>query len=131
MVEKKPEQIAAVLELSIALLLIVGIWVALPARWWPLDVTGSLLAGVLAVAGGSLLLGKEWGRRLSIVAGWITLATGMVTVTMLALTLFYLVGLYGPVGKGGALILGAVAVLLLPYLVGLPLIQLILLRKGR
>jgi hypothetical protein len=119
----------AIFELSVAALLIIGIWVALPARWWPVDIAGSLLAAVLLAGGGGLLLNKTWGRPLSIAASWLSLAIGMAAVTALALTASYLAGLYGQIGAGGALILGAVAALLLPYLVGLPLIQLILLRK--
>jgi hypothetical protein len=84
---------------------------------------------VLLAGGGGLLFNKTWGRQIAVAASWLSLVIGMTTVTALAWTASFLVGLYGPVGGGGALILGAVAALMLPYLVGLPLIQLILLRK--
>ena len=129
MLSKNKARIVAIFELLVAILLVIGIWVALPARWWPVDVAGSVLAGVLLAGGGGLLLNRSWGRRLSIAASWLSLAIGMTTVTLLAWTAAFLSGLYGPIGGGGALILGAVAALVLPYLVGLPLIQLILLRK--
>jgi hypothetical protein len=49
----------------------------------------------------------------------------------LAFSLAHLAGQYGPVGSGGAVLLGATASLVLPYLVGLPLLQLAWLRQGR
>jgi hypothetical protein len=52
-------------------------------------------------------------------------------VATLALTASYLSGIYGPVGKGGALILVLVAALALPYLVVLPASQLVWLRGER
>jgi hypothetical protein len=125
---KHKRRTVALFELLVAALLIVGIWVALPARWWPVDIVGSILATVLTVAAVGLLVNSGWGRLLSIAASWLSLAVGMITVTVLAWTAAYLAGLYGPIGGGGALILGAVAVLLIPYLIGFPVIQLALLR---
>jgi hypothetical protein len=43
----------------------------------------------------------------------------------LALTASYLSGVYGPVGRGGAVILTLSAALALPYLVLLPVAQLV------
>ena len=120
---------AAGVELFLALVLLAGIWVALPARWWPVDVVGTLLGGLLAVAGVGLLTRRRFGTILSKGLGWITMCIGMLLVTTLAWTSAHLVGLYGPVGGGGALLLGAVAALVVPYLVGLPALQLFVLRS--
>lgn len=123
------QRVAAAFELLVAILLIAGIWTALPARWWPVDAVGTTLAVVLTGGAVGLLLKKKWGIWLSVAASWLTLAIGLVTISALAFSLSYLAGLYGPIGAGGAMILGAAAALLLPYLVGLPVIQLILLRR--
>jgi hypothetical protein len=56
------------------------------------------------------------------------LALGLALVTWLALTASWLSGVYGPVGRGGALLLAFVAALALPYLVVLPAVQLVWLR---
>jgi hypothetical protein len=128
MLRKNKERIVAFFELLVATLLIVGIWVALPARWWPVDLVGSLLAATLTMAAAGLLFNRRWGRLISIAVSWSSLAVGMATVTALAWTASYLAALYGPIGKGGALLLGETAALLIPYLIGLPLIQLVLLR---
>jgi hypothetical protein len=60
----------------------------------------------------------------------LALVFGLVLVTALALTASWLSGVYGPVGRGGALLLTLVAALALPYLVVLPLVQLVWLRSG-
>ena len=54
------------------------------------------------------------------VASTVTLVLGLLLVGTLAVTVSYLRGIYGPVGRGGALILTLVTALVLPYLVVLP-----------
>jgi hypothetical protein len=46
-------------------------------------------------------------------------------VATLAITASFLSGIYGPVGRGGALILALAAALALPYLIVLPSAQLV------
>jgi hypothetical protein len=128
MLPKTKARIVALLQMGVTGLLITGIWLALPARWWPVDWVGSLLAAVSSLSAVGLLLNQGWGWSLARAASWLSLAVGLLVVSLLALTAAYLSGLYGPIGGGGALILGAIAVAILPYLIGLPLIQLILLR---
>ena len=114
--------------LLLAVLMLFGIWVTLPARWLPVDVIGSALAafGLVSVVG--LVLGKRWGSALARVTSWALLSAGCVTVSALALTVAHLSGLYGPVGAGGGLLMGTMAALVLPYLVGIPVLQLVWLR---
>jgi hypothetical protein len=112
-------------------LVLVAIWVALPARWWPVDVFGTLGGAALFVSAAGLGLGTAWGRRVGLVVAAIVLALGAALTTALAVTAGHLVGLYGPVGGGGALILGTVALLVCPYLVFLPASQVYFLaRRG-
>ncbi len=106
-----------------------GIWVALPARWWPVDVGGTLLATLFVVSGFGLLTGAPWSRRVGVAVGAVTLAMGLALVTAIALSASQLAGLYGPVGRGGALILAVVGLLVTPYLVMLPVAQLVTLRS--
>jgi hypothetical protein len=117
-------RVLAASQLGMAGLLLTGIWAALPARWWPVDVIGSSLAAIYALAAVGVLLGQGWGRLLSHIAAWVALLVGAATVTALALVVSHLSGLYGPVGAGGALLMGTIAALVLPYLVGLPVLQL-------
>ena len=118
------------MQLAVALLLVIGIWLGLPARYALVDVLGTGVAALYAIAAAGLLSGAKWGRSLAGVASYVALTLGAVTVTLLAMSAAHLAGLYGPVGSGGALLLGTVALLVLPYLVALPAVQLALLRRG-
>ena len=117
------------IDLVTALLLLGCVWGVLPARWWPVDVGATLLGALLAASGGGLLVGAPWARRVGVVTGAVTLGLGLVLVTTLALTASYLPGLYGPVGRGGAVILVLVAALAIPYFVFFPAAQIVALRK--
>jgi hypothetical protein len=116
-------------DVALALLLLFMIWVALPARWWPVDVVGTLLALLLGVSGAGLLQGRPWALRVALIAGWTALGIGASLVTALAFTVSHVAGLYGPVGQGGALILFTVTLLIVPYLVALPAVQVYLLTR--
>lgn len=108
------------LNVVVGALVLGGIWVALPTRWWPVDVFGTLLGALLLGAGVGLLARKRWGRGLALVTGGVFLAVGLAVTATLAMTAGQLSGLYGPVGLGGALILGLVFVTFVPYVVVFP-----------
>ena len=88
------------------------------------DAFAVLLAFLLAGAGAGLLADRAWARTVARVASFVVLAIGLVLIATLALTASYLNGIYGPVGKGGAVIMALSAALALPYLVVLPVAQL-------
>lgn len=116
-------------QLLLSLLLLGGVWLALPARWLWIDVPTTLLAlaaGTIAVA---LLLRAPWAIRGARVLLWVELAFGTLLVTLLALSIAQLAGSYGPVGAGGAVLMATIALLIVPYLVALPALQLAILRK--
>jgi hypothetical protein len=108
-----------------ALVVAIGVFQGLPARWLPVDLAAAAVAALLAAAGVGLVMRAAWAPRLARAAALVVLAVGLVFVAALALTASYLSGIYGPVGKGGALILVLVAALALPYLVVLPAAQLV------
>ncbi len=97
----------------------------LPSRWLPVDVAAAALVGLEVASGVGLLSGVRWSAGLARVASAVALALGLGCVTALGLTASWLRGIYGPVGSGGAMILGLVAALVLPYLVVLPLAELL------
>ena len=93
-----------------AILVYLGVFEGLPARYWLVDGGAALLIALFAGAGFGLLTRRavgvarrRWPAR-SPRSCW-----GSLLVSTLALTASYLSGVYGPVGKGGALILGLVA----------------------
>jgi hypothetical protein len=119
------------IDLVAALVVLLGVFVGLPARWWVVDVPAIGVATLLAGAGVGLVGGFAWGERAARLASMVTLALGLVLVATLAMTASYLSGVYGAVGRGGAVILTLVAALALPYLVALPASQLLWLGPGR
>jgi hypothetical protein len=120
-------------DLMTAGLVLLGVFVALPARWWPVDAAAAALGVLELGAGVSLLVRPGRAEPLARVASVAALGLGLFVVSVLALTASWLSGVYGPVGEGGAIIFFLVAALALPYLVVLPAVQLVWLRrpKGR
>ena len=108
-----------------------GVVVALPARWWPVDVVAATLTALEVAAGVGLLTGASWGERVARGASAVALGAGLFAVTMLALTASWLSGVYGPIGGGGAIVLALVAALALPYVVVLPTVELVWLQRSR
>ena len=53
-------------------------------------------------------------------AAFASLGLGLLLITLLAWSAAYLSGVYGPVGRGGAIILVLVIALAVPYLLAIP-----------
>jgi hypothetical protein len=117
------------LDLVAACLVAIGVFRGLPSRVWAVDGCAAAVVALLAVSGVGLMLGARWAPRVARATSMIVFAIGLALVATLALTASYLAGIYGPVGKGGAVILTLVAALALPYLVVLPASQLLWLRR--
>jgi hypothetical protein len=113
----------------IGTLLLAGIWIGLPARWLVVDVIGTCLAVAALASSAGLASHKPWAGWLARYIAWTELVVGTLVVTLLAISASQLVGSYGPVGAGGAVLLGTIALLVVPYLVVLPLMQLVWLRE--
>jgi hypothetical protein len=111
-------------DLISAVLVYLGVFEGLPARYWLVDGGAALVIALFAGAGFGLLTDAPWASRAALASSVVALVLGLALVSTLALTASYLSGVYGPVGKGGALILGLVAAMALPYLVAIPLAQL-------
>jgi hypothetical protein len=95
-----------------------------------MDLAGSALAALCIVSGVGMLARRSWGLRLARITSWTTLGCGLALTTALASAVAHLAGSYGPVGAGGAALMFTIALLVLPYLVGLPLLQLAWLRRA-
>jgi hypothetical protein len=115
---------------SSALLVAGGVFGALPARWAPVDVTATFVAAACAVSGVLLIANTRIAERVARIVSAVVLVLGLALVLVLATTASYLSGVYGAVGKGGAMVLVFVAALAVPYLVALPAAQLLYLRRG-
>ena len=114
------QRILAAVNLAVAGLVLIGVWAGLPARYAPVDVAGTVIAMLFAAVTVGLVVGPRWGRRVAFLASTALLVVGLCLATSLVMTAAHLVGLYGPVGGGGAALLAAVAVMVTPYLVIFP-----------
>ena len=128
MLSRRAALVFGIADLVTAAVLVIGVFVGLPSRWAPVDATAIVLTGAQVAAGIGLLAGKSWAPRVARAASALALALGLAIITVLAVTASWLSGVYGPVGAGGAVVLVLVAALALPYLVVMPVVQLVWLR---
>jgi hypothetical protein len=113
-----------------AAVVFVGVFVALPSRWWPVDTAAGVALLLHAASAVGLLRGARWAPLFARATCAFALALGLFLVTVLSVTAAWLSGVYGPVGRGGSIILALVAALALPYLVVLPVVELFWLRPA-
>jgi hypothetical protein len=118
-------RIFGTIDLVAALVVALGVFAGLPARWWVVDVPAVVVIALLGAAGAGLLAGAPWGERAARIGSKVTLVLGLALVTALAISASYLSGIYGAVGRGGAVILVLVAALVVPYLIAFPAAQLL------
>jgi hypothetical protein len=128
MADLRRSRLLALPQFALGAVLLFAVWSLLPARNAPIDAAGTLLGLVQIAAGIGLWSGRTYGKKLARAAAWITLVCGALLCSALLFTLAHLAGLYGPVGAGGAVLMGVIAALVLPYLVLLPALQLSWLR---
>ena len=121
----------AALDLLVASLIVLGVFRGLPDRWWPVDMGAVFLTILFLGASAGLFLDAPWGRKAARAASTASLVLGLALVAALALSASYLMGIYGPVGRGGALILFFGVATALPYLIVFPAVQLAWLRAQR
>lgn len=107
-----------------AVLLYVGVFHGLPARWLVVDLPAGALALTTATSGVGLLSNRRWAPSAARVTSALLLVLGLAAVAVLVGTGAWLRGVYGAVGRGGALIFAFVAALVLPYAVVLPALEL-------
>ena len=119
----------AIAQLLAGVLMLAGIWVGLPRAGGSSTAFGSALALACLASAGGLLAGRAWAKRLALVISWATLAIGARTVSALCLRSRTSPARTVRSGAGGAMLLGTIAALVLPYLVGLPVLQLAWLRR--
>jgi hypothetical protein len=131
MLSRRAALVFGIADLLTAAVVGLGVFVALPARWWPVDSAAAALTALEVAAGVGLLAATTWGERVARAASAVALGLGLFLVTVLAVTASWLSGVYGAVGQGGAIILALVAVMALPYLVVLPVVELVWLRPPR
>jgi hypothetical protein len=131
MLTRRAALVFGVANILTAGLVAVGVFVGLPARWWPVDTGAAVIVALELASGFALLRGASWAALATRIASGVALALGLLVVSLLAVTASWLSGVYGPVGKGGAIVLALVAAMTLPYTVVIPVVELAWLRGGK
>lgn len=105
---------------------------ALPLRWWGMDVPIALLVLGLIASSAVALWKQELAYRVLRVAAFALLVVGLALVAAFALSIAFLSGIHGAFGAFGSLLMGLVILLLVPYALVYPALQLWwLARAGR
>jgi hypothetical protein len=104
-------------------------FVLTPGRSTAFNLALALVCSLLAAGGVGLVAGARWSRMLATVACWALLVFSAVVVALLVAASAYLHGIYGPLGKGMAMMTLVVAALVLEAFALLPLFQLRALHK--
>jgi hypothetical protein len=113
------------LNVASAAILGVGVFGGLPDRYWLVDGAACVLVVLLGLSGVGLVLRASWSARCAKIAAATSLALGLALVSVLAVTASYLAGIYGPIGRGGSIIFLLVLALSIPYLVAIPVAELV------
>lgn len=130
-ITKRGRILCAVGSFTSALVVGGGVFGGLPSRWAPVDVTAAVVTIACVASGGMMIANAKLAERVARVVSAVVLLLGLGLIVLLAATASYLSGIYGAVGKGGAMVLVFVALLALPYLVALPAAQLLYLGPPR
>lgn len=123
---RKPwSRLFGVADVVASFVVLLGVFAGLPSRWLPIDLAGGVLGALFLASGVALLANHRLAPALARIAALAALAVGMLLVLALGVSASWLAGVYGPVGRGGALLLVLVAALVVPYLLLLPAAQLL------
>ena len=126
-----PRLAFGVCDLFTALLVIVGVFLGLPARWFAVDGPAALVAVLLGAAGVGLLADRKWAKDVARVASFAVLLVAAAAIIALGSGIAYMRSIHGPLGKGGSVVFILVLALIIPYLVVLPATQLLWLGARR
>jgi len=104
-----------------------SVFSALPSRWWVVDSGAVLVIVLLGVSGVGLLWKQPWALGAARFASGVVLALGLLFIGALALTASALSGLYGSLGHATSSAMVGMIALAAPYLIVLPMAELLFL----
>jgi len=131
MYEARMRWFFAVSNFVTATLVFLAVFEGLPTRWWPIDGAGGVVAAAYVVTGIVMIRPVRFSDWIVRVLCGLILAIGLGLIAILAISASHLAGIYGPIGRGSALLLLLVLALAIPYLVALPAAQLIFVWKKK
>lgn len=113
----------------VALILLVGVFVVVTPRFWGLDVPAAVIALLELVSAVALLANFPWARRALRIAAWVSLGLGSLLVALVVISMAFLRGIHGDYGVAALAVSGLIVALLVPYVVVLPTLQLLWLKR--
>ena len=119
----------AVSNALVALILLVGVFGLIQPRFWALDVPAGVLASIELVSALALFARLPWALRALALAAWITFVGGLLLVGLVVLTMVFLRSIHGEDGFVATAVSGLVLLLLVPYTLLLPILQLLWLKR--
>ncbi len=111
------------------IVLLVGVFVVAQPRFWVLDVPAVLIGAAQLASSVSLLARLRWALRALAVAAWVSFVLGLLIVFLIVLTMLFLRGIHGDYGVAAMAVSGLVVALLVPYVVILPALELLWLKR--
>jgi hypothetical protein len=114
-----------------ALVLLVGVFAVVQPRFWVLDVPAAIIAFVDLVSAVGLLARLPWALRALTVSAWVSFVLGLTIVTLIIVTIVFLRGIHGDYGVAALAVSSLIVLLLVPYTVVLPALQLLWLKRQR
>src|SRR6185369_10931924 len=112
-----------------ALVLLVGLFGVVEPRFWALDVPLLTIALLELVSAVGLLAKLPWAMRALAVSAWISFGLGLLVVSLIVLTMVFLLGIHGDFGVAALAVSSLIVALLVPYTVVLPAIELLWLKR--
>jgi hypothetical protein len=114
----------------LALAIVCGVFLALPVRFWGVDVPSVAMASLLAISSFGLWRRSAWRLRALRISALCELAVGLSAIAAMLLAISYLGGIHGEVGRSGLVIALVGSALLIPYLIVYPSLQLVWLQRA-
>jgi hypothetical protein len=102
-----------------------GAFLGLPVRYLPVDLASGLLAALLLASAWGLARDRPWCTRVLRISALCELGLGLTGVAALALGVAYLGGIHGAVGRNALQIAIWGSLLIAPYLIVYPCLQLL------
>ena len=116
--------------LLVALILLGGVFVVVQPRFWGLDAPLALIALVQLTSGVGLLLRLPWAARALRVSAWVSFASGLLVISLVVLSMVFLRGILGDYGVAAMAVSGLIVALLVPYVLVLPALELLWLKRA-
>jgi hypothetical protein len=116
--------------LLMALILLGGVFVVVQPRYWALDVPLALSALSQLASGAGLLLRLPWAARALRVSAWVSFGVGLLVISLIVLSMVFLRGILGDYGIQALAVSGLIIALLVPYILMLPVLELVWLKRA-